>query len=85
MREIRACRWASLLLLLVLAVSTWWRSPAQESRRVPHEDCKPWMADALPGIGPARRAGAAMAIREGRLEQLPYGARTAARRLFSGL
>lgn len=79
---------ASLLVLLFLAVALAGAAhlrtpPAGAPPRVPRHAVEPWMADALPGVGPARRAAATEAIRNRQDAQLPAAARPVAETVFS--
>lgn len=71
-----------VLLLLLLALVAGLRSPPDEERRLPAAVAEPWMAQALPGIGPKRRQAAAAAIRAWRLDELPATARGLVPQLF---
>jgi hypothetical protein len=71
-------------LALVLGITGHLRRPIQAvPPRIPPERAEPWMADALPGIGPARRDDAAAAIRARDWDRLPAKARAAAREVFA--
>ncbi len=78
-------RLAALALLLAIAAVAGWRAQRPTpDHRLPAADCLPWMADALPGIGPKRREGATAAIRAGSLVDLPAQARSLAEQVFRG-
>jgi len=76
----------ALLILLVLLFATVAarRAGSVPPVPVPIGSCEPWMADALPGVGPATRAAMAEAIRAGDLDTLPRSARSVAQRVFAG-
>ncbi len=80
-------RWiAGLAIILVLALALTGRltqrpRPSEPARRDP-ATATTWMADCLPGVGLKRRDAAALALREGRIDQLPAQARPAVSRLF---
>ena len=48
--------------------------PAEIPAKMDPAQAEPWMADCLPGIGPARRDAAAEAIRSGRALPVPTAA-----------
>ena len=73
-------------LVALVALGAWAtgmpRQPPPVPPRVPANEVQPWMADALPGVGPKRREAAAAAIRSGRIEELPPAARAVAAEVF---
>jgi hypothetical protein len=70
-------------LLAALSLAGAWRAPrCTVPPRVPAGQAEPWMADSLPGIGPARRDQAARAIRAGDFAALPPAARAPAAEAF---
>jgi hypothetical protein len=73
-----------LTLALVVGGLAHLRTPPPAAPlRIPRHAVEPWMADALPGIGPARREAAVEAIRTGHDERLPASARPLAATVFS--
>ena len=71
-------------LAVVLALSGHLRRPPSATPpRIAPEAVEPWMADALPGIGPVHRDSATAAIRARDWAQLPKASRTLAREVFS--
>jgi hypothetical protein len=83
LRERRA--WLGMILLATAIAGghhlRWWS--ANDDRRVAATGVAAWMADALPGIGPATRARLAAAIRNGQWQHLPTSARVIAHQVIS--
>ncbi len=80
----RGIAWAAVALLAALGGWSWLkpiRAPAVPPR-VAFSAVEPWMADALPGIGPTRRARAVEALRHQRMNDLPAPAHAAAALVF---
>jgi hypothetical protein len=73
----------ALLLMSTIGLIPLVRPTRGEPPTLSRKDAEPWMADVLPGIGPARRIAAAEALRAGRFESLPTKARGLAQSLFS--
>jgi hypothetical protein len=73
---------AGLAVLLGLGGHLRTAPPATPPRIAP-EQAELWMADALPGVGPARRAAALEAIHARAWDRLPKPARSLAREVFS--
>jgi hypothetical protein len=80
-------RIAGVVVLCALALA--WSLAAPPVRTAPQRcataQAEPWMADCLPGIGPARRVAAAAAIRLRDHSALPRAARPAVADLFADL
>ena len=71
-------------LAVVLALSGHLRRPPTATPpKIAPEHVEPWMADALPGVGPVRREAATIAIRERAWTQLPKASRALAHEVFS--
>ena len=75
-----AVRMVWLLVFAVLALIHAWPRERLPPRM---QECEPWMADCLPGVGLKTRDEMAASIRVGNLQKLPAKARVAAGLLFS--
>lgn len=66
---------AAGVLLLLLAGLAWLRPPAQRLAPplLPAASCEPWMADAIPGVGPKTRERAAARIHAGQVPPAAAG------------
>ena len=76
--------WAAGLLAAILVVALVQHQlphPAEPARRDPRA-AEPWMADALPGIGPKRLAPVLVDIRAGEIGRVPKPARGVAEQVF---
>lgn len=77
------------LISVLLALAIWGavrpRRLATAPPLIHAQQAQPWMADALPGVGPKRRDAALEALRAGRFADLPKPARATAELVFSPL
>ncbi len=82
----RAPAFALVLVMLVIAGLAWRPAPgANIPPLMPLSDATPWMADALPGVGPKSRDQIATQLRQGNIKEIPTRARATIDRLFSPL
>lgn len=85
MDEQRRVAIAAVVLLTILGLIASLRPKAQRPpiAPVPNRQAEPWMADALPGVGPLTRDRALSAIRAERYDGLPERSRESAKRWFT--
>ncbi len=82
----RAPTFALVLVMLVIAGLAWRPAPgANIPPRLALSDAAPWMADALPGVGPKSRDQVATQLRQGNIKAIPSRARATIDSLFSPL